>query len=338
MSAPDSIAPDAATDQWTTRRLLSWMTDRFKSAGVEPPRLVAEMLLADVIGCERMRLYMEADRPASEDERTRLRPHIVAASSGMPVQYIVGRAHFFGRDFLVDDSTLIPQPCTEELVAAVIRHVRPNKPSVFERFGLDEIADEVMARAGDESVDASADPDPAPRGVIRIADVGTGSGCIGISIALGLPDAEVWIGDSVEAALALAARNIEHFGVTDRVHIVHGSLLDPFPQEPFDVIVANLPYIPDHEWNSDQVAADVRTHVPETALRGGPDGLDLIRPLIAATPKHLKPGGLLGLECADTHADDVATIVNANGHFDDVRIERDSDGYKRIVFALRKSG
>ena len=136
---------------WTTRQLLEWMTPHFAAKAIDSPRVVAEMLLSHVIGCDRMQLYMEVDRPAPPLELASLRELVARAALHEPVQYLVGHAWFFGRQFAVTRSVFIPRPCTETLVEHVIQWRRT-----------------------------------APGHVASvIADVGTGSGSIAVSLAAG---------------------------------------------------------------------------------------------------------------------------------------------------------
>src|SRR5262245_30305238 len=151
------------SETWTTRRLLKWMAEHFESKQIDSPRVVAEMLLAHVLGCERMKLYMEADRPASASELTTLRELVARAPKHEPVQYLVGHAWFFGRQCEVNRSTLIPRPCTETLVEHIIQWRRLNPGHA------------------------------AP----LIADIGTGTGCISVSLAAQIADGRVVATDVV---------------------------------------------------------------------------------------------------------------------------------------------
>ncbi len=338
-----------AGGDWTTRRLIGWMAERFKAAGLDHPRLVGEMLLAHVLECQRMRLYMEADRPASSEELARLRDLVRRAAEGEPVQLLVGTAHFFGREFLVDGSTLIPQPCTEVLVERVIRFLQPTRASVFDRFDLarldgmlggevgGEVGGEEAAASVGETVTTTAEP-TGPR--FRVADIGTGSGCVAISIALGVPGVRVLATDIAEDALALAARNRERFGVGDRVELVLGDGCRPLAERlaaegPWDAIVSNPPYIPDAEFEGGLVEESVRRHVPERALRGGPDGLAVLKPILREAPQLLRPGGLLILECAAAHAEQLRQWAEMHPRLTAVEILPDEDGLPRTLVARR---
>lgn len=282
------------------------MTGHFSQAGVEPARLTAELLLAHVIGTDRLHLYMEADRPAGNAERDALRDLVRRAARGEPVQYLVGSVEFRGLELEVDPSTLIPQPCTERIV--------------------------------DFAVEWRSQADRPGESAIRFADVGTGSGCIAIALLKAWPDASAVATDIIPAALALARRNADRHGVADRIDLLEGDGLAPLQSAApprFDLICSNPPYIPDHEWDGGRVEPSVRDHVPESALRGGPDGLNIIRPLIAGAGDLLEPGGLLIVEVADAHADQAADLARSSPGLANVRIERDEDDLRRFVIADR---
>ncbi len=294
-SRPTADAP------WTTRRLQQWMAGYFEQRGIESPHLVADMLLAHVLDCERMRLYMEVDRPTDKSELARLRDLVRRASGHEPAQYLVGEAWFFSRPFHVDRSTMIPRPSTETLVEYVIQWLR-NEP------GHD-----------------------AP----LFADVGTGTGCIAISLLAQFDAARAVATDVSGDALDLAARNAERHGVADRIEFRAGDLLDPLRDHPlwgtFDVICSNPPYIPDHEWAG--VAPNVRDYEPHTALRGGVDGLDFIRPLLAGAGAGLRTGGRLVVELADSHHEQAADLVRHAADLKLIDVLKDHEGLHRVVVA-----
>ena len=295
------------------------------------------MLLASVLGCERMRLYMEPERPASPEERGRLRDLVARAARHEPVQYLLGEAWFLARPYEVGPAVLIPRPSTEVLVEEAIRWWRAQDP---------------------------------PR-AMRALDVGTGSGCIAVSLAAetrpktrvserfeqrrrtpGVEDAEeappiveapsaptqpaplrVVAIDLCEKALAVAARNVARHGVSGSVELRRGDLLAPVAgEEPFDLLASNLPYISDAEWA--KVAPNVRDHEPTLALRGGRDGLDLIRRLVKDAPARLVGGGLLLLEVQYDQGPALREMLAA-GPWRDVRIARDHEGHDRVAVATR---
>ncbi len=291
-----------AAESWTTRRLLGWLTGHFASKGIDSPRLVAEMLLSHVIGCERMRLYMEVDRPATPLELESLRELVRRAARHEPAQYLVGETWFYGRRFFVDRSTLIPRPSTEALIEHVLqwRRAVPGHANAL------------------------------------IADIGTGTGCIAVTLATLIPQAHIVATDVSADALALAAENAQQHDVTDRIEFRQGTLLEPLEAMGlgrFDVICSNPPYISEPEW--EQVAPNVRDYEPASALRGGADGLDVIRPLIAGSGRFLKPDGQLVMEIADSQPDAVRELVKATATLTAPMVLKDHEGLWRVLVAER---
>jgi release factor glutamine methyltransferase len=290
---------------WTTRRLLTWMADFFESKNVDSPRLVAEMLLSHVIGCERMRLYMEADRPASPLELATLRDLVRRAGEHEPVQYLVGHGWFFGKQFEVSRATLIPRPSTEALVEHVLDRQRV---SLGRRNPL-------------------------------IADLGTGTGCIVISLALHLKGGRFVATDIVPEVIELAKKNATTHEVDDRIEFRLGRGLDPLrdgpPGQRFDYIVANLPYVSDAEW--EKLDRNVKEYEPSSALRGGADGMDIIGPIIDGAANLLAPEGQLVMEIGHHQREIVLERIKQtplrNAH-----ILKDHEGYWRVLVAERGDG
>ncbi len=291
---------------WTSKRLLAWIAERFKHSDLESPRLLAELLLAHVLGCERMRLYMEADRPATPIELDMLRSLVQRALDGEPVQYLTGEAWFFSQPFHVDKRVLIPRPSTETIVEHVLQHAR--------------------AEPGFEAA--------------TLADVCTGSGCIAVSILRQLRDARVIATDLSTDALDVARLNAERHDVLDRLDLVPGNLLEPIREHPaagsLHYLVSNPPYIPDSEWQDPKlVQASVRDHEPTIALRGGSDGLDCIRPLIEGAPGLLRAGGILAIETAAATGEMVRELAAEQPGLEEARLLEDFEGFPRVVIARR---
>ena len=279
------------------------MTEAFKGAGLDSPRLFAELLLAHTIGCDRLRLYTDVDRPATPLERESLRSLVMRALKHEPVQYLVGEAWFYTLPFHVDERVLIPRPSSETLVEAVLSHAR--------------------VTTGSERA--------------LIADVCCGSGCLTAALLKRLPEARAVATDCSADALEVAQMNLHRHGLDDRAELVRGDLLEPLRQHPMakelHYLVANPPYIPDREW--DDVPQNVRGFEPTIALRGGSDGLDFVRPLLEEGPELLRPGGLLAVEIATSTADAALTIAQTNPMLEETRIESDLDGLARAVIAVR---
>ncbi len=302
MSAPASRS-QGGERTWTTRELLDWLTNAFRKEELDSPRLFAELLVAHVLGCERLRLYMDVDRPASPLERQTLRDLTARALAHEPVQYLVGEAWFFSLPFHVDQRVLIPRPSTETLVELVLQHAR-SEPG-FDRA--------------------------------TIADIGAGSGAIVIALLRNLPQARALAVDLSEDALEVARLNAERHHTLDRLELVAGDLLEPLRAHPLGrdlhYLVANPPYIPDDEWEA--VPRNVKDYEPERALRAGPDGLRFVRPLIEQGPERLRTGGLLLVEIAASTADAARAIARENPLLENVRIERDLEGHPRVLVARR---
>ena len=272
----------------------------FADRGVESPRLNIEHLLAHVLGKRRMDLYLEFDRPVSERELEPLRDLVKRRARGEPLQHLLGTVEFHRREFKTDRRALIPRPETERFCELVL-----------EMFPREQ-----------------QDPPPS------FLDVGTGSGVIALTLAGERPGARVVAVDVSPDALALARENAAQLGLTDRVEFARSDLLADAPTGPFDLVAANLPYVPAGELPG--LAREVRDHDPALALDGGPDGRTLIERLIATAPPVLKPGGRLALEIGHGQAAQVVNLL-LESDYADLRAEKDYQGVERYVFATKKS-
>lgn len=285
------------------------MTEAFTQKGLDAPRLSAEVLLAHVIGCERLRLYMDVDRPANDIERAALRDLVKRAMDDEPVQYLTGEAWFYGLRLGVDRRVLIPRPCTEVIVEQVLHHCK-SRPG----FG---------GKSGEGAL---------------IADVCTGSGAVALALAKNLTGSRVVATDISAEALTVARENAERLELTDRVEFVEGDLLEALAQHPaagqdgeLAFLVSNPPYIPDDEWEA--VAANVREHEPVLALRGGMDGLALVRPLLTEAPRLVKRGGLVLVEVAASRAGEALAIAEQNPRLKSAEVLKDLEGLDRVIRA-----
>jgi len=275
--------------------VVRWTTARFGERGLGTPRLDAELLVAHVLSLPRVQLYVQFERPLSPEELAALRELIKRRQAGESVAYLTGRKEFWKLEFAVDARVLVPRPDTETLI------------------------EEAIARL--EAVPV-AEGAPAP----RIADVGTGSGAIAITLAKLRAGAGVFASDASAAALEVARANAERLGAA--VTFVEGDLGVPLAAHaPFSLIVANLPYIPTGELAS--LSPDVRSE-PAAALDGGADGLDLVRRLVAEAPALLAAGGVLALEIGAGQAEATRALLGAAG-FTDLQIRRDLGGIERVV-------
>ena len=291
-------------EAWTVRRLLEWTAAFFTRKDVPSPRLSAEMLLAHVLGVPRIKLYTDYLRPLGDAELTPYRELVRRAAEQEPIAYLTGKAPFFNLEFEVTRDVLIPRPDTETLVEDVLQTARIQP-------GLE-----------------------AP----RVLDLCTGSGCVACAIAHHLKNATVAATDISEAAVSVAGRNVERLKLSDRVTVARGDLYEPVSRmvdaRPFDLIVANPPYIP-----TAQVPAldrSVREYEPLKALDGGADGLDLHRRILQGAPDRLVPGGRVYLEIAFDQGERARRVAADFTDFEDVRLLKDYGGRDRVLTARRK--
>ncbi len=274
--------------------------ERFVRAGIPPDQagIDAEVLARHVMGWDRAAYLTRRDAPVDPADRDRYEALIARRERREPVAYITGFREFWGREFAVSPAVLIPRPETEFII------------------------EQSLARLGDR------------QDVRRIADVGTGSGCIAITLACELPWSHVIGTDISGPALRLAQQNARRHGVTSRVHLVETSLLDG-TRGPFDLIVANLPYVPASHKPS--LSADVRDHEPERALFDrADDGLDIVRRLLAQAPSRLSDEGLLLAEFGFGQGHGVLAALASAPELELVEILRDLQGHERTLVARRR--
>ena len=321
---PPSAAPgssDLAAKAWTILEVLKWTTSRFSERGLTSPRLDAELLAAHAFALPRIGLYAQFDRPLQPPELAALRALVKRRQAGEPVAYITGRKEFWSLELAVDPRVLIPRPDTETAVELVLDLLRPRRQEPAPTSATD---DPDAAATAPPPPPAAADPPAA----VRIADIGTGSGAIALALKKELPHAELVAVDVSPDALTVARANAEKLGLA--IEFRQGSLGAPLAGSArFDVIVANLPYIPRGDIAG--LAPEVRSE-PRLALDGGADGLDLVRALIEEAQALLLPGGTLVLEIGSGQASATAALCRAAGYAT-VGSRRDLDGIERVVFA-----
>jgi release factor glutamine methyltransferase len=283
---------------WTVSELLQWTCDRFARAGLDEPRVDAEHLLSQALGVARMQIYLRFDQVVAEPARATLRDLIRRRLAREPVAYIAGRRgfHALGLDLAVDRRVLIPRPETEHLVDWLLERL-PFAPTP-----------------------------------IHVRDIGTGSGAIALAIKHARRDARVTASDRSPDALAVARDNAARLALD--IDFLESDLLGVVPDQPYDAIAANLPYIPTADLADLQ--PEVRDFEPRLALDGGRDGLDLVRRLVseATRPGVLTPGGRLLLEIGMGQADATRDLLLAAG-FVDVAARRDLAGIERILAGAR---
>lgn len=283
--------------------VLSAAARRLRDAGIDAAGAAADVdvLARHVLGWDRARLLARRLDAAPQAFTAAFDALVERRASGLvPVAYLTGTREFYGLDFAVTPDVLIPRPETELLVDAALASL-----------------DAVPARGG------------------RIVDVGTGSGCIAVAIAVSRPDARVLAVDRSRPALAVAQRNAEHHDVRRRVQLVAADLLSAVASGGrVDVIVSNPPYVPDR---SPDVAPDVRRHEPPQALYAGRDGLDVVRRLIAEAGRVLRPGGYLLIEIGAGQADAVAEHALDTDTWTVEPFRLDLQGIPRVAVLQRRA-
>ena len=291
----------AAKELWTILKTLNWTKQYFKDKGLENPSLDAELLLCEVLQCQRINLYVDFERPLSEQELATFKSYVIRRAKAEPLAYILGHKEFLGLDFKVNKATLVPRPETELLVESVVK------------------AAKILKQEGE----------------VKVLDIGTGSGAIIVSVLTELPKAKgVGVDISIEA-LKTAKENAELQQLQGRVGFVHSDLFSRIPPDKkFDIIVSNPPYIP--SGTIAELAPDVQQE-PRSALDGGKDGLDFYRRIIREAQDHMEKDGLLALEIGYDQGKAVTELCHTAG-FGHVIVRKDYAGLDRMVFALKEEG
>jgi release factor glutamine methyltransferase len=255
----------------------AWAIEELKSAQIQSPALSADLLLGFVLGWDRVRILSHSEESLSGEAWTRFLDHVRRRANREPLQYLTNEQEFYGLVFHVGPGALIPRPETEILVEKAIELIRSRS-----LFGA------------------------------RFLDVGTGSGCIAISIAHQIPSASGWAVDISAAALEIARRNAVRHGVAEQILLIRSNRLECFPQkQTFDFIFSNPPYVALKDYDS--LPSEVRDYEPHTALFGGESGLEFYKDLIPAVPSRLVPGGCFLLELGAGQAEEVKHLVEREG-------------------------
>jgi len=274
---------------------------RLRSAAIDQERRTAGLLLCHVMGIDRTHLLTRYDQQIDEAQYRDYLALVERRAAGEPVQYLTGHQEFYGLDFIVTPDVLIPRPETEFLVERVTKLVGESKQS-------------------------------SP----LIVDVGTGSGCIAVTLARHLPSARLIATDASRSALNVARENAERHGVLNRIEFLEGDLLAPLGERGLegavDVLASNPPYVNDESF--ELLQREVREWEPHTALFGGVDGLDFYRRLIAESPPYLKPGGCLVFEIGFSQVDSISEMVEG-GALELVDITPDLQGIPRTLCLRR---
>jgi release factor glutamine methyltransferase len=282
-------------EPWTVRRLRDWTVPFLTKKGVEKPGTEADILLAHALGWERIQLFMRHDEVAPEAARQRFRELVRQRAEGCPIAYLVGRKEFYTLEFEVAPSVLIPRDDTEWIV-------------------------EECLRLGKEI------PEPT------VLDLGTGSGCLAVTVARQNKGARVTAVDVSPEALAVATRNAARHEVSDRVTFLEGDLFGPLPPgQRFHFIISNPPYIPTADLAG--LERDVRNFEPHLALDGGPDGFAFLDQIITQAPGYLEPGGYLIVEIGITQETPARERISRVSGYALGKTVHDLAGHPRVLCA-----
>ncbi len=289
---------------------------QLRNAHVPSFTLAAELLLLHVLGRDRTWIYSHPEEEISSVDAERYAAFIRRRAGGEPTQHLTGKQEFWRLEFEVTPDVLIPRPETEHVIEVAldrlaVREIRYGRRQTLSGEGL------------------------------RIADIGTGSGCIAIALAKEFPTATIAATDISAVALVVARRNAERHGFASRIHFLESNLLGAFGCSPlatrhspllFDLIASNPPYVGRRE--AATLMREVRDHEPEVALYGGEEGYELYADLIAQSAMHLKPGGILVLELGHNSLAAVQPLVESPT-WTNVRATNDLAGIPRVLAAER---
>jgi release factor glutamine methyltransferase len=293
----------AATGQLDVRGALREGMGRLSEAGVPSHSLAAELLLMHVLDCDRAWLYGHPEALLNSGSAEQFAQLIAKRASGVPTQYLTGHQEFWGLEFEVTPAVLIPRPETEHVVEVVLE------------------------RLGEER---RKEP-------LRVADIGTGSGCIAMALAKELPCAEIVATDISTEALNVARRNAARLGVDNRIRFLQGDLLRSCAQDPamprFNLIASNPPYVGRNE--DQRLPIEVREHEPHSALFGGPTGVEIYGRIIEQSEGLLARGGHIVLELGYNALDHVRGIFECRDGWQDLRVTNDLAGIPRVISAER---
>lgn len=284
----------------SVQEVLKAATEFLAARRVEEADVICQLLMGRLLRCKRLELPLSYQRQLADPQLESMRRGVRRVAGGEPVQYVIGETEFMGHVFKTDRRALIPRPETELLVEAVL---------------------------GCDALWAKEAP--------VVVDVGTGSGCIVLSLALARPEA-VYTGLDVSAeAIALATENAAGLGVGDKVVFVHAELPDVADPQIADAIVSNPPYVATADW--EKLPVHIREHEPRQALDAGERGLDVLENLIQDAAIALKPGGHLFLEIGHDQGRAVAGML-AECQFSGIEVRKDLGGHDRIAAAVLPAG
>ncbi len=287
---------------WTIQKLLNWITEHFRSKGIDSARLSAELLLSDVLAMKRIELYTQFDKAVTKPQLDRLHKLVKRAGQNEPIAYLTGKTEFYSLELDITPDCMVPRPETELLVERAIEFLR--------------------ARPGKQ----------------LICDLCTGSGCVAIAIAKNFPDADIIATDISDAALNVAVRNVEKYQLGERIRLLCGDLFEPIipylDVGKFDLIVCNPPYVSTPEFEA--LDQNIKEYEPKLALSAGVDGQGIYRRIIEKAEQFLKADAGLMLEIGYSQGQAVRELLEEAGCFGEIALEKDFHDNDRVVTAIKQ--
>lgn len=276
----------AGTEKWTVMSILNWSSNYLTEKGIDDAKTVVEWLLCDTLSCSRMDLYLQFDRPMSDQELDTFRPLLRKCAANQPVQQVLGTCEFYGLKLAINEHVLVPRPETERLVEEAIKLA----PALLETIEAKEII---------RKQESTTDEDPEeitytlPR-EMHILDIGSGSGCIAIALAMNIPQAKITALEKSAEAIKIIQKNVNFHNLDNRISVIHEDILSYQPSRKFHMIVSNPPYIAQDELPA--LNENVSFYEPHMALSDKEDGLSFYRFFAKSLPQWMEHGAPALLE------------------------------------------
>ena len=282
------------------KEFIDWSIGCLSQAGIDFPRMEAEVLFAGALNLCREEIYLRPDRILNDFEKNTLRKFVARRVLREPIAHILERKEFWSLDFKITPDVLIPRPETEILIETLLSLNIKNTTEL----------------------------------PLRLLEIGTGSGAIAVVAALEIPKLQVTATDYFLEALNVARFNAEKHGVIDKINFIQSDIFSEIPVELYDCIVSNPPYIQTSYLND--LMPDVIDFEPQSALDGGYDGLDFYKQIIPEALNYLKQGGMVVLEVGEIQAKEVSSFFYAISNYEEIKVTKDYSGYDRVVSARKK--
>ncbi len=310
-------------ETWTVMSIMNWSANYLDEKGIEDAKSVVEWLLCDTLSCSRMDLYLQFDRPMSENELAKFRPMLLKCAANQPVQQVVGNCEFYGIELAINEHVLVPRPETERLVEEAIKLA----PKILENIKAGSIERKISSEEGKEE---KTEIVTLPK-ELRILDIGSGSGCIAIALAKHIPQANVTALEKSPEAVEIIKRNVNYHNLQNRIKVVHADILNYQLNNTFHIIVSNPPYIAQGEMPG--LAKNVSHYEPHMALSDNDDGLSFYRFFAAKFSEWMENKAYALLEYGGNHQ--TAELKNIFSNFAQ-KIVKDYQQDDRVIMLKEK--